>query len=123
MKKILMVEDDEFLNKVYEFKLTNQGFEVYHATRGDEVQPMAEDVLPDLIILDIILPGLNGFEVLKALKESNKTKDIPVIALTNLAEESDKHAIMQLGAKAYLTKTDLTIDQVLDMIRKELATE
>jgi len=121
MKRILMVEDDEFLNKVYEAKLAEENFETYHVFRGDEVMRQVIEVKPDLIVLDLILPGKNGFEVLKELKRNIKTKKIPVIVLTNLSESSDKEVIMKLGAKIFAVKSNLSIDEVVGLIKVELS--
>lgn len=121
MKRILMVEDDEFLNKVYEAKLADKNFETYHVFRGDEVMERVIQVKPDLIVLDLILPGKNGFEVLRELKGSIRTKKIPVIVLTNLSEASDKEAIMELGAKIFAVKSNLSIDEVVGLIKDELS--
>jgi DNA-binding response OmpR family regulator len=120
LKKILMVEDDEFLNKVYEAKLSGEDFQMYHVYRGDEVMKQALEVKPDLIVLDIILPGKDGFDVLKELKSDKRTKDIPVMVLTNLSEEVDKQKLLNLGAKTFATKVKLTISEVVEMIKGEL---
>lgn len=120
-KKVLIAEDDIFLNKVYKVKLRSRNFETINVYRGDLVMKEAMASKPDLILLDIIMPGQDGFSVLRDLKNNSETKNIPVIVLSNLSEESDKNTLMALGAKKFLTKVDVSISEVLDAIEKELA--
>ncbi|TSC55454.1 MAG: hypothetical protein G01um101418_938 [Parcubacteria group bacterium Gr01-1014_18] len=113
--KILVVEDDRFLSKVYSTKLTAGGYETLLAGDGEEgARRVAED-LPDLVLLDIVMPKKNGFDVLREVKSSSKTKDIPIIILSNLGQEDDVKKGMELGAVDYLVKTNLSIH---DVVRK-----
>jgi len=120
MKKVLIAEDDVFLNKVYKVKLKSKNLETIQVYRGDKVMDEARASKPDLIILDVILPGKDGFAVLKELKENQITKDIPVIVLTNLSEESDKNTLLGLGAKQFLTKVNVSINEVVSLVNQEL---
>ena len=116
--KILIVEDDQFLLKVYTTKLSSEGFEIEVATNGNDAIEKADTFKPNLIMLDIMLPQQNGFEVLEMLKDESKTKKIPVIILSNLGQESDVKKGMDLGAEDYLIKTNFSINEVVDKIQK-----
>ena len=118
--KILVVEDDKFLLKVYNHKLTKEGFDVVLATTGEEGVTKAMSEIPDLILLDIILPRKNGFDVLSDLKLNSNTKNIPVIILSNLGQEEDVKTGMELGAIDYLVKTDVGIHKLVNIVKKHL---
>lgn len=118
--KILIIEDDKFLLKLYSDKLRRQGFEVFESLTGEEGLNRLSVEEPDLIILDLVLPGKNGFDVLKEIKDSPKTKDIPVIILTNLGQESDIKRGLDLGAAAYLVKTEFSINQLAEKVKEHL---
>src|SRR3989344_1335207 len=119
--KILMIEDDLFLRKVYKDQITRSGFEFAEATNGTEGVNKAKSENPDLILLDIMLPYKNGFEVLEELKLDASLKDIPVIILTNLGSESDIEKGKELGAQDYLVKTEASMKEVIEKIRFHLA--
>lgn len=120
-KKILIIEDDKFLLKLYSDKLIREGFDVSMAITGEEGLSKVAQEKPDLILLDIILPQKNGFEILSELKLKSEFKQIPVIALTNLGQESDIKTGMELGAADYLVKTDFSITKLAEVVRKHLA--
>jgi two-component system alkaline phosphatase synthesis response regulator PhoP len=117
-KKILMVEDNIFLRKLYRDKLTRAGFGFVEATNGVEGLNKAVFEKPDLIILDLILPRKNGFDVLAELKEKPDVKNTPVIILSNLSQEADIKEAMKLGAEEYLVKTEVRLSEVVDMVKK-----
>jgi DNA-binding response OmpR family regulator len=117
-KKILMVEDNIFLRKLYRDKLTRAGFSFVEATNGVEGINKAVFEKPDLIILDLILPRKNGFDVLAELKQKSEVKSIPVIILSNLSQESDMKEAMRLGAKDYLVKTEVRLSEVVEKLKK-----
>ncbi|MEK7576414.1 MAG: response regulator [Patescibacteria group bacterium] len=119
--KILLVEDDKFLIKLYSEKLVREGFEVSMAISGEEGLTKIEREKPDLILLDIILPQKNGFDILSEVKLNPHTKDIPVILLTNLGQDADIKTGMDLGAADYLIKTDFSINDLPERIRRVLA--
>lgn len=124
--KVLLIEDEPLLIEMYQeaFEDHNQ-MELSVATSGDDGLKIAEETLPDLILLDILLPGLNGFEVLKRLKNNQKTSEIPVIVLTNLGSEqsdNDKHLAMSLGAVDYLVKSYHTPDEIVSIVNQRLTT-
>ncbi len=119
-QKVLMIEDDRFLRKVYRNKLTLAGFEFIEAINGQEGLNKIISEKPDIILLDLILPKINGFDVLIELKRNKEIKDIPVIILSNLNQESDKKRGLSLGAQEYLVKPEVSLSDVVNYV-KELA--
>lgn len=115
---ILIVEDDVFLADLYKTKFALEGFKVNAAYDGEKGLEMAVKNLPDIVLLDLVLPKLSGFDVLKELKSSNKTKDIPVILLTNLSQKSDVEKGLKLGASDYLIKAHFMPSEVVEKIKK-----
>jgi len=120
MKKILFVEDEVSLQKAISEVLTQEGFKVLNASDGEEGLKFAKAEDPDLILLDLILPKKDGFEVLKELKADEKMKDIPVIVLTNLEGVGDVEKALSLGAKTYLVKANYELDDVLKLVNEHL---
>ena len=118
-KTILLAEDDAMISTMYKTKFEQAGFDVLIADNGADGLELALTNKPDLILLDIIMPQLDGFAVLERLKMSSKTKSIPVILLTNLGTEEDIQKGQELGAKDYLVKANLTPAEVLDKVKKE----
>ncbi len=110
MRKILLVEDSKFLRLATGRALTREGYEMSFAGDGDEALLMAAEKLPDLILLDMMLPKMSGLEVLKALKKDPATEAIPVVVLTGLSETNAKR-LQGDGAFAFLTKTSLALEQ------------
>ena len=103
---ILIIEDDYYVRELYERVLSNAGFDVFSAADGQEGYQLALRN-PDLILLDIMLPGRNGLTVLRQLKDSDQTKNIPVIVLTNLGQQSTIKEAMESGAEEYLLKPEV----------------
>ncbi|MDP2930805.1 MAG: response regulator [bacterium] len=118
MKKILFIEDEPTLQKTLEAVLEADNFKMVSATDGESGLRLAHSEKPDLIILDLILPGRHGLDVLKNLKEDNATKDIPVIILTNLEEPKNIETALELGATTYLVKASYSLEEVADKIKK-----
>ena len=119
-KKILIVEDDKFLRDLISQKLAKEGYEVDEAVDGEEGVKMIKEVKPDLVLLDLILPGINGFEVLVKMKEDSSTSSIPVIILSNLGQKEDVEKGLKLGAVDYLIKAHFTPGEIIDKIRAVL---
>jgi DNA-binding response OmpR family regulator len=119
-KKILIIEDDEAICSMYQAKFEQEGVEALSAATGAEGLEMAKKEKPNLIMLDVILPGLDGFSVLKKLKANSATKKIPVIMLTNLGTEEDKEKGEKMGADSYLVKASLTPSQISEIGKKYL---
>jgi DNA-binding response OmpR family regulator len=111
MKKILFVEDEAALQKTLGEFLRDEDYEVFSALDGETGARLAMEEKPDLILLDLILPKMNGFEVLKVLKENEETKDIPIIVLTNLEEIGDIEQALSLGATTYLVKANDDLEE------------
>jgi DNA-binding response OmpR family regulator len=118
--KILLVEDDFFLGDIYQTKLAVEHFDVSVAQDGVEGVRKAVAEQPDLILLDIMLPKMDGLEVLKKLKEDEKTKHIPVILLSNLGQDFVVKGGIEMGAVDYLLKSDLTPREVIQKIKLHL---
>jgi len=120
MAKILIVEDDQTLVRMYQTKLTLEGFEVEVSFDGKVGLEKLKDFSPDLILLDLAMPKMDGFEFLEHLSKEEKWKKIPVLILTNLGQEPDVEKAKALGAKDYLIKVDLTPKQVVDKVKQYL---
>ena len=120
MKKILFIEDEFALQKTMGDTLRDQNYEVVSAMNGEEGLRMAKLEKPNLILLDLILPKKDGFEVLKTLVEDSETKEIPVIILTNLERMQDIEKALELGAKTYLVKANYTLEEVVEKVKKVL---
>lgn len=108
---------------IYKTKLSQEGFSVAEAINGMEALKKLKDVKPDLILLDIIMPYVDGLEVLKKIKENEDTKNIPVILLTNLSQKEEVDKGMELGARDYLIKSHFTPSEVLEKIKSCLAAD
>ncbi|MBU4347368.1 response regulator [Patescibacteria group bacterium] len=119
-KKILLVEDDSFLISMYTIKFELENFEVVAAEDGEKGLSLAAEEKPDIILLDILLPKMNGFEVLKELKNNKETNQIPVILLTNLSQKNEIEQGLALGAQDYLIKAHFMPSEVMDKIKKVL---
>lgn len=121
-KRVLLIEDEPLLVDLYQERFNEESFELKIARDGNEALKKADQNV-DLILLDILLPGVNGFEVLRRLKKNLDTRDIPVIVLTNLGSEqsdSDKQLAFSLGAVDYLVKSYHTPDEMVEIINKRL---
>lgn len=119
-QKVLIVEDDSVLGSMYKIKFETNGFKVTVATNGADGLEAAKKDKFDIILLDIIMPQLDGFSVLAELKADAKTKDVPVIMLTNLGTEEDKKKGREMGAVDYVVKSSLTPTQVSDKVKEFL---
>ncbi len=119
-KKILIVEDDIALRQTLAEFLDAEEFSVITASDGEEGVHAAKGGLPNLILLDIILPKKNGYDVIKELKADEKTKNIPIILLTNLGSLSDIEKALALGATTYLVKGDYQLKEIVEKIKETL---
>ncbi|OIP78220.1 MAG: hypothetical protein AUK16_00640 [Parcubacteria group bacterium CG2_30_44_11] len=122
-KKILLVEDDRFLSDVLTRKFTNEKCEVLHAVTGESSLEMAEREQPHMILLDLVLPGISGFDVLEKLRANPKTKDIRVIILSNLSQQEDIDRANKLGIDAFLVKAMNTPGNIFSKIVSILSSE
>jgi CheY-like chemotaxis protein len=116
-KRILLVEDDRFLRRACEGSLRQRGFTMLTAINGEEGLQLARAEVPDLILLDMLMPKLSGLEMLRALKAEEKTRAIPVLILSNSSREADIEEAMKLGAVGYLVKADLSLQELGDRVQ------
>ena len=119
--KILLIEDEEMLANMYEVKFKNEGYDLVKALDGAEGLEKAKTFKPNFILLDVIMPKMDGFSVLKALKEDPETKDIPVMLLTNLGQDEDIEKGKELGSVGYLVKANITPSEVVAEVKKKMA--
>jgi DNA-binding response OmpR family regulator len=119
-KNILIIEDDKFLRELIAQKLIKEGYEVSEAVDGEEGIKKVKDEKPTLVLLDLILPGIDGFEVLGKIKEDPGLSPIPVIILSNLGQKEDVEKGLKLGAVDYLIKAHFTPGEIIDKIKNVL---
>lgn len=117
MKKILIVEDDTFLKNLESSKFNREGFEVLPASSSEDVDRILTETIPDIILLDLVLPGLDGFGILKKLKTDEKTKNVPVIIFSNLSDEKDVIKAKESGATEFIVKANFTLDEIAQKIK------
>jgi DNA-binding response OmpR family regulator len=120
MAKILIVEDDRFLRELITQKLIREGYNAVEAIDGEDGVKKIKEEGPDIILLDLILPGIDGFEVLKKTKEDPVTANIPVIILSNLGQKDDVDRGMKLGATDYMIKAHFTPGEIVSKVKSIL---
>lgn len=116
-QNILIIEDDKFLRELISQKLNKEGYDVSEAIDGEEGIKKIRDEKPDLILLDLILPGIDGFEVLSLMKKDSSLSSIPVIILSNLGQKEDVEKGLKLGAVDYLIKAHFTPGEIIEKIK------
>lgn len=119
-KKILLVEDDEGLASVYQTRLEAEGFLIRRVPNGEQALSATLEYKPDLIILDAMMPKVNGFDVLDILRNTPETINVKVVMLTALSQDSDKLRAEELGVDEYLVKSQVVIADVVDKIKHHL---
>jgi DNA-binding response OmpR family regulator len=119
-KRILFVEDDDALANVYLVRLQSEGFEVQRVANGEDALASAVSFKPDLVLLDVMMPQISGFDVLDILRNTPETANLKVIMLTALSQESDKKRAQDLGVDEYLVKSQVVITDVIDRIKHHL---
>ena len=119
-KKILLVEDDASLAAVYRARLELEGFDIKEVHNGEDALSAAVSYRPDLILLDVMMPKISGFDVLDILRNTPDTTNVRVIMLTALSQPKDKERAEQLGADAYLVKSQVVIGDVVERVRHPL---
>lgn len=120
MQKILAIEDETRLQKMLEEIFKQEGFELFSSYDGVSGLKLAEEKMPDIILLDLILPKKNGFDVLKELKANPRLAKIPVVVLTNLEGAQDIEKALSLGASTYLVKANYSLDDILKKVKEVL---
>jgi DNA-binding response OmpR family regulator len=116
-KQILIVEDDTFLQGLAATKLTKEGYAVAVASNVGDVDKYMETNTPDFVLLDLVLPGTDGYGILKKLRENTKTASTPIIIFSNLAEDQDIIKAKELGATDFMIKSNFTLDELADKIK------
>jgi DNA-binding response OmpR family regulator len=119
-KRILFVEDDDALASVYMVRLQAEGFEVQRVVNGEDALAAAVNFKPNLVLLDIMMPKVSGFDVLDILRNTPDTANLKIVILTALSQESDKKRAQALGVDDYLVKSQVVISDVIDRIKKHL---
>lgn len=118
--KVLIIEDDKFIASLITQKLKEAGFDIELALDAEEGLKKIEARIPDILLLDLILPGIDGFEVLKKLKKDERTKHMPIIILSNLGGRDDVDKGIIMGADAYLIKSNIMPQDVIKKIQEVL---
>lgn len=119
-KKILLVEDDDALANVYQTRLEAEGFDIQRVPNGEQALSTALSYKPDLILLDVMMPKVSGFDVLDILRNTPETVNVKIIMLTALSQDSDKQRAESLGVNDYLVKSQVVIADVVDRIKQHL---
>lgn len=114
---VLVIEDDKFLRELLVRKLSTEGFDVQNAIDAEAAFTILSERKPKIILCDLILPGIDGFEILKRIKDEPKTTDIPVVILSNLGQKDDLDKAMALGAKDFMVKANFTLDEIVTKVR------
>lgn len=115
---ILVIEDDKFLRELLVRKLSGEGYDVKNAIDAEAAFTILAESKPKMILCDLILPGIDGFEILKRIKTDPKTADIPVVILSNLGQKEDLDKAMALGAKDFMVKANFTLDEIVTKVRE-----
>jgi len=118
--RVLLAEDDRFLRRAAEVELRRHGYVVLAAADGEEALKIATEQIPDIILLDLIMPKMQGFEVLRKLKQQESTAKIPVLIMSNLGQDQDVQQAMEGGAIAYLIKSNLSLKDLARNVEQVL---
>lgn len=118
MKKILLIEDDTFLQDLEASKLSRGGFYVISSNRGDEALEKLKDKEICLIVLDLTIPGINGFEIIKKVRENPETKNLPIVIYSNESDQDNVKKTKELGANIFLMKSSTTTEELIESINK-----
>ena len=119
-KKILIIEDEEIIRGLLQKKLTEEGYEISVARDGEEGLRVIREIKPDLILLDIIMPKMGGFEVMEEMQKDGELKKIPVIVVSNSGQPVEIDKAQELGAKDWLIKTEFDPQEVIGKVKKQL---
>lgn len=120
MTKVVVADDDRMLRKAAETSLRRHGYDVTTASDGEEALQLIRSERPDIIVLDLIIPKLQGFDVLQILKRDTLTSAIPVIVLSSLTQEQDKQEALNLGAVAYFNKSTFSLSELVNQVERTL---
>lgn len=120
MKKVLLVEDDDALASVYITRLQAEGFDIKRVPNGEDALAAAIEYKPDIILLDVMMPKVSGFDVLDILRNTPETANVKIVMLTALSQDSDRERAESLGVDDYLVKSQVVIADVVDRIKQHL---
>lgn len=118
MKKVLVAEDDKFLSSAYRFKLVKAGFEVQIVGDGAELLEALDKGIPDIVLLDLVMPTMDGFVALENIRNNPKFKSLPIIVASNLGQKEDIDRTRELGATDFVVKSDMSLDMLIEKINK-----
>lgn len=119
-KKILWVEDDNLISVILSGRLISAGFNIAHTTNGDEAMRILEGMTPDAILMDLLLPGMSGLDIIEKIRGIERLKDVPVIILSNLNDSKDMKRAHDLGVKAFLVKAVSSVEQIIKELESVL---
>ena len=122
MPKIAIIEDDQAISQMYRIKFEMEGYEVETAENGKLGLELTEKMMPDIILLDLMMPEMNGDEMLQKLRQTDWGKDIKVIILTNKGEQEAPAVLQSLNVRRFIVKAEMTPRQVAEMVKTELTT-
>jgi len=117
MAKILLIEDDSLIIKIYSTRLKADGFEVISADNGEDGIAIAQKEMPDFILLDVMMPKMDGFKVLETLRAKDELKSIPIVVYSNLAQESEIQKAIDLGATEFIVKANISPTELVNKIK------
>jgi len=120
MSKICIVEDDTFLQGLLSTKLSTSGYEVMTVSDGNEAVKKIEEGKPSLVLLDLMLPGTSGFDILEDIRKNGDLKNLPVIVFSNLSEDVDISRAKELGATEFMIKSNFTLDELLEKVKSNV---
>jgi DNA-binding response OmpR family regulator len=120
MTKVIVVEDDPMISEIYERKFLESGFEVHTASSGDQVLGLVKKEKADLILLDLIMPKMDGFEVISKVRNGQYDKDIKIIVFSNLSQKEDREKAMKLGANGFIAKSDFTPSGLIAEVKRQI---
>ncbi|MFH1047827.1 MAG: response regulator [Patescibacteria group bacterium] len=119
--EVLIVEDDVFLRKILATKFEKEGFAVRTASNGEEALTLLHESAPAMMLLDLIIPKVSGFDVLADVRATEGLKDLPVVVLSNLSQEEDIKRVTELGALGFMSKADNSINEIVAHVKEEFA--
>jgi DNA-binding response OmpR family regulator len=119
-KTIMVVEDDQYMSRALQDKFGRSGFKVVAAQDGQKAVEVVRKEKPDIVLLDIMMPKKNGFEILKEIKQDAELQSVPILMLTNLSEESDRKKTFDLGASDYLVKSNTRINEIVEKVKSHI---
>ncbi|MFA6588033.1 MAG: response regulator [Patescibacteria group bacterium] len=117
---VVLIEDDQMIREMYQAKFTKAGYEIHDAADGAAGLELVKKIKPDIILLDIIMPKMDGFQVLKQLRENPDFQKTPIVMLTNLGQEEDVKKGQELGSTDYFIKTNFTPSAIVDKVKSLL---